>query len=110
MTRPFLDKRKVGKTAYEPEINNIKLDNDQKPISDKYSIQASSRSYFRLGKNVEQNFQNPHQTSESSLVRGVDKYLKSHSKQVRPSVKLSEVQPCMINGISMMKQSKQLGC
>jgi hypothetical protein len=92
----------------ESKISDIKIDNQHKHKSQKGSIQASSRSYFRLGKNVERDIlvDNKHNISRitmPAIVKGVDQYIKSRSKQIRAAVKLSEVQPFGLNGVSMQK-------
>lgn len=60
----------------------------------KRSIQNSSRSYFRIGKNVEQDYfkQKPNLMTKG-VVKGEQEYHKSRTKPVRPSVKLSEIRP-----------------
>ena len=70
-------------------LNKSKLEND------KSSIQYSSRSYFRLGKNVEKNFfkDRNQPTSMPEMVKGAESFLKSRSKPVRTSVKVSEIMP-----------------
>ena len=80
-----------------------------KPLKrNKGSIQNSSRSYFRLGKNVERNHFKGKNTKASmpTVVKGADKYLKSRSKPVRASVKLAEIRPVGLNGVSVINQSK----
>lgn len=85
------------------------VEKELKPLKEnKGSIQNSSRSYFRLGKNVERN----HFKEKSSkvwmptVVKGADKYLKSRSKPIRASVKLAEIRPMGLNGVSVINQSK----
>jgi len=76
----------------------------------KNSVQNSSRSYFRLGKNIEHNYfqKNCNRSSRPGLVRGVDSFIKSRSKQMRPSVKLSEIQPIGLCGVAQIQQGNSL--
>ena len=71
-------------------------------VSEKQSIQNSSRSYFRIGKNVEKNYfrHKPHSLMNKGEVKGEDKFLKSRAKPVRASVKLNEVRPVGLYGIT----------
>lgn len=85
--------------------NKLKLEND------KTSIQYSSRSYFRLGKNVERNFfkdRNHQPSSMPEMVKGAENFLKSRSKPARTSVKISEIRPVMIGEGLLQINTKQI--
>jgi hypothetical protein len=101
----------IGTNKYtnsEAQKSDSRLEDQHKIDSQKVSIQACSISYFRLGKNVEKNYfrQKNSKVAMPSIVKGADHYIKSRSKQVRPSVKLAEIQPFGLNGVSIIKNSK----
>ena len=87
-----------GKTIWDSQINNIKVE------SDKNSMQYGTKSYFRIERNLEKVTDN--QNTKNNDVKGMEQYLKSHSKQLRSIVKLAEVKPWIMNGVSLIKQSK----
>lgn len=87
------------------ELNKAKLDND------KTSVQYSSRSYFRLGKNVERNFfkeRNHQPASMPEMVKGAENFLKSRSKPARTSVKITEIRPVAIGEGLLEINTKQI--
>lgn len=81
---------------------------NSKVSENKNSIQHSSRSYFRLGKNIERNFfkDKNQNVSMPGIVKGAESFLKSRSKPIRTSVKISEIRPIGLTGVTIINQSK----